>query len=504
MVLQFRCRLLENLLLTSQVPQNGIYQTLNFIPGRCFRGIVASEGGTAAVKCQDVHFSDAHPAYIIENNGDQCYWRTLHIPASMMHPKHRTVGELCYLWHAYDRKKDHKGLGGRSRQMKQCRHGYYAFIDGIAYPVVTLHTYDQKAMVKRQRPFGYDSLRSGALFLFEVDVPNEDMADIVRRCIVGIKRIGRSRSAQYGLVDIQEQPFENSVSTETLFSSSEGDVVLVYADSRLVFTNPDNGQCTYTPTAAQLNIPNGEIDWKLTQTRTFCYTPWNSQRHAPESDISGFEKGSVIAVRVKEGWTEPVSRYVGNYNQDGFGRVIYNPDFLMSEESESSNGKAQYGITEVIAVERPPKGSNNSSKLIKYIKLMQKREKENNLIYRKVNEFSKDLDEFSSGERKNNNITSQNWLSIRNFVIGFEHVTDLEERISYYFKHMAIQERWYGKRKGLIEEYINFFKNNMFHRHLMRKALYVLSTELYFKSMMEEANLRQINTKQSSEKPENI
>ena len=62
---QFICTLVEDVILTLQPPQNGFYQSLNFIPGRCFRSIVAndSEKGLCLTRNPNIRFGDAQTSY---------------------------------------------------------------------------------------------------------------------------------------------------------------------------------------------------------------------------------------------------------------------------------------------------------------------------------------------------------------------------------------------------------------------------------------------------------
>ena len=170
-------------------------------------------------------------------------------------------------------------------------------------------------------------------------VENDSLADEIKNALVGKKRVGRSRTAQYGLVEIEEC---NYVEVESCMPI--GNTVAVYADGRLIFID-EYGLPTFQPSAEQLGLPeDAVILWKKSQIRTFQYAPWNYQRQCFDADRCGIEKGSVFVVDVSNCKENPElkSHYVGSYNNEGFGKVIYNPAFLEAD----NDGKAKCAIKE--------------------------------------------------------------------------------------------------------------------------------------------------------------
>jgi hypothetical protein len=144
--------------------------------------------------------------------------------------------------------------------------------------------------------------------LFEVETQSDDDAKQIASILTQKYHcIGRSKAAQYGTVLIEEQSFSQIHSCQQQVFNNKGEqIVIVYADSRLVFLD-EYGQCTFRPTAGQLGVEGGEIDWGLTQVRTFCYMPWNSNRQTQEADISGFEKGSTFVINQEPNIPNPTN-----------------------------------------------------------------------------------------------------------------------------------------------------------------------------------------------------
>lgn len=345
--LQFKCTLLSNVVLNAIAATEGEQTTLDFIPGNNFLGIVAKEYDTFSQVEQmeifhsgKVRFGDAHPT--IEGSTI----RSLHVPANFFYPKGKTAYEDLYVFQSYSRATDIAQSSDKPMQLKQCRSGYYVFQghEGKSVPVEksfaikSAYDREQRRSADKQM-YGYESLDKGQAFLFEVEADDDGLASRIHDALIGTHHIGRSRTAQYGLVKIEEAAFNDIPSGTTAVETIRGKRVAVYADSRLVFLD-DSGQPLPVSgiTADKLGL-DGKIDWNVSQVRTFQYAPWNGKRQTRDADRCGIEKGSVIFVDSKS--VPSASRYVGSYKNEGFGRVIYNPDFL---RCSGGNGNALYHL----------------------------------------------------------------------------------------------------------------------------------------------------------------
>lgn len=350
--LQFKCTFLTDVVLNAKAVTEGPQSTIDFIPGNCFLGIVASQyehysnNGKSADLFHNgtVRYGDAHPAIFM--NGEKI--RSLRIPASFYYPKLKSPTEECYVHHAYHPEADHEGKNGKSQQLKQCRSGFFGFYDGLAIKISLPVSFSIKSAYDRterrakdEQMYGYQSLDKGSTFYFEVEIDNENFEDDIKKALVGKRRIGRSRSAQYGLVEISLERFYQATSSNTPMEIDGEEYALVYSDSRLVFMGED-GMPQMSISAKDLGL-DGEIDWTKSQIRTFQYAPWNFKRQARDMDRFGVEKGSVFAVRLNtKGQGFPT--HVGAFRNEGFGKVIVNPWFLASEPG--SNGLTSIKIKE--------------------------------------------------------------------------------------------------------------------------------------------------------------
>lgn len=428
--LKFKCELLSDVILNQKAATEGPNKTLDFIPGSCFLGIVAGNGNYKKLDEQKlameifhsgrVRFGDAHPS-MGEVRGHK-------IPASMFHPKLMKASEECYIHHAIP-DKDLESKEMREKQLKQCRNGFYTFDHNSAREVKTLtnfaikSAYDSdKRRAKDEQMYGYESLQKGLVLYFEVEVPNDEIAKIITDSLEGKdKRIGRSRTAQYGLVEIKKV----DTYKEVMSGEASGEYVTVYADGRLIFLD-EYGLPTYRPTAKQLGLTDGDIVWSKSQIRTFQYSPWNFTRQCFDTDRCGVEKGSVFVVKTSQ--KEFSSQYVGEYKNEGFGKVIYNPEFLKANDK----GEAQFHISED---KEESKQVNNAPlegrDLLTYIDRKRKEETLELEVYNKVNDWV-----VANGKKFANDSFASQWGTIRSIAMTINQRKDKESVKDYLVRKL--------------------------------------------------------------------
>jgi hypothetical protein len=446
--LKFKCTLLTDVILNLKSATEGNNRTLDFIPGNCFLGIVAGKLYAQKTSAENldlfhnatVRFGDAHPVVAGQNI------RSLRTPASMFYPKMEKVTDRCFIHHFY--KKD-------NLQLKQCRDGFYAFANNIGIPAVTDKHFAIKSAFdpdKRrsadEKMFGYESLQKGATFYFSIECDKEGYAESIKKSLVGTQHIGRSRTAQFGLVKIEEFDF-NEVE-----SKSDSDEITIYADGRLIFLD-EYGLPTFQPTKEQLGLPkDAKIQWDKSQIRTFQYAPYNAKRQTYDTDRCGIEKGSVFVVKVpnEKGLTFS-SKYIGSYRNEGFGKVIYNPEFLQKAD-DAKNGEAKYKFKEVKEEQKSfttllADADVAKSLLLQFIQGRRVVEENEKKLYSKVKDFNK-----SYGFKFNPNDESfaSQWGTIRS--LAMTHKSDtLLAAIKDYIGHGVAADKWtrYQRCKTLCD-----------------------------------------------------
>lgn len=463
--IQFKCTLLSDIIISQKSATEGSHKTLDFIPGNSFLGIVAS-GCYSELSEQDqillfhsgcVRFGDAHPA--VNFQGQTC--RSLRIPAMMFSPKLSDMNPLYVHSAITDRKKL------LEKQLKQCRDGFYILKDGKVLKAENKRNFAIKSAYDRGvrraaegKMYGYESLSKGMEFLFEVEL--DDNAAYLEPYIIahltGDKRVGRSKTAQYGWVHIEQTSYErySVVAYESCRSSDTGYVLVsVYADGRLIFLDKE-GVLTFQPTAEQLGFgSDAEIIGKFSQIRTFQYAPWNFKRQAFDTDRCGIEKGSVWVVRTKN-IPSITETYIGAYRNEGFGKVLYNPDFLRAQVGQ--NGLAVYQLADVddrkSISEREEKSICAVSDPL--LLLLRKKKQEQDMhtqAYCMVNDFV-----WKNGKRFLQADFASQWGTIRCLSVQATHRQELYDSLFVepqgYLVHGVASAKWKkNKRREILKDF---------------------------------------------------
>lgn len=503
--LKFKCTLLSDVILNQKAATEGPNQTLDFIPGSCFLGIVASElyeklgmneKTLELFHSGKVRFGDAHPS----KDGI----RGLKIPASMFYPKLKKItdGEI-YIHHAVPNLENDEM---KQKQLKQCRNGFYTFVGDKATEVKTetnfaiKSAYDkEKRRSKDEQMYGYESLQRGLELYFEVQMESDDFATDIKDALVGTKRVGRSRTAQYGLIKITETQY-NDVDCE----KPKNNIVTVYADGRLIFLD-EYGLPTFRPKEDQLGLPkDSKILWDKSQIRTFQYAPWNYKRQCFDTDRCGIEKGSVFVVVSKCDNLDLKSQYVGSFNNEGFGKVIYNPEFLnagengvascqVEKQDDTENKPTEDEETRVRRIKKEIADLKNSDvDICRYLADCKQDELEQQIIYKMVNEFVQDEQRGGLFTNKGEKFASQ-WGNIRSLSMQY----DSFDRLSYelfgirkdekgkvvvdesngYLTHGVAKEKWENKRIDVVKSFFDSIKKQDLEKRIS-EAMVNLAAEM--------------------------
>ena len=387
----FKCTLLSDVVFNLKTATEGNQQTLDYIPGSAIYGLVAGKfyqeflngNGIDVFHHGGIIFSDAHPFL----HGSRAY-RT---PAWWSIKKGSDFKTGIY-------SPFYKTKPGEP-QLKQCRGGFISILGERRFtdfsPVKRFSiksAYDSKMRrAEESQMFGYQSLVKGTEWIFEMcyDEKFQSEAEKIRDFLVGVKPIGKSKSAEYGLVNFEISNLDaNHVSTQP-----ENDYCLLYADSRLAFFD-EQGQPTFKPTSEQLGISNGEIMWYESQIRTIQYAPFNGKRKTRDTERFCIEKGSVFCIKKKDSFSIKFSGdvgYVGNFKSEGFGRLLVNPVFLNLD----NEGRIKMDYFE--SPDQQPKIINRESvklnfqdeMVFKFLEQQANIEEQNEKVLKKVNAFVK-------------------------------------------------------------------------------------------------------------------
>jgi len=330
----FKCTLISDVVLNSKLATEGNMTSLNYIPGSNFLGIVAGklyqkitpEDAFEIFHSGAVSFGDGLP--LLNNKF------SYHIPFSLFVEKGKEIigKDPAYQHHLLDKSIDELS----TIQFQQKRNGFILpggdFLKRVEKTFALKSAQDSlERKSKDGAMFGFEAIKSGQVFVFSIRFEKEAFIESIVDSVVGLKRIGKSKTAEYGQVHIEKmdkQPASiNSLPNEKF--------TLVYAQSNLCFLDK-YGQPTFQPPAEALGITGGQIDWKLSQIRTYSYSPWNGKRNTTDTQRDCIAMGSVFYV---SGKTILTTNSVGEYQAEGLGRIIYNPEFLFHCEP---SGKSNY------------------------------------------------------------------------------------------------------------------------------------------------------------------
>ena len=508
---QYKCTLLTDVVLNMRSATEGNQSTLDFIPGNCFLGIVARNyekyGDNIVHLFHDgtVKFGDAHPAFI---EMGKMIKRSLRIPYSFYTAKVNPESGKCFIHHFYKRRLDHSGSDGKPLQLKQCREGFYAIDNHQARLALVEKNFAIKSAYDRvlrrakdEQMYGYESLQKGEIFLFEVATDQPDLSAIIEKELCGKHHIGRSRSSQYGLVEIEKITYEECESHFEPFNIDGISYISVYADGRLVFID-SNGMPTFRPKASDFGL-DGEIDWAKSQIRTFQYSPWNYKRQARDADRCGIEKGSVFIIKINK-TPSILPNYVGIHQNEGFGKVIYNLPVL---SNHGNNGCIEYHIEkDCISSVYPTLNHPNlnldqitpKSSLVRYLVKEAIKAQRTAYLYKEVNKF---VDESKKQHLFKGNQFASQWGAIRDIAVkcanGQEILYTLFEKetekaraatatnqatskkcYTAYLKHGVAAKKWQKKKRdkklqSFIESMMNYEYGD-----ISREALVNLASEM--------------------------
>ena len=452
--LQFKCTLLTDVILNVKSASEGANSTLDFIPGNCFLGIVAGELYERVTPSEamrlfhdgHVRFGDAHPT--MDNI------RGLRIPASFYYAKGYDIYDNCYIHHFITNSDKIYASNGAKTQLKQSRTGFYRMDALTGVEITTKKSFALKSAydIEERRSkegaiYGYEYLSKGLQLLFTVETDYDDLADKIAGALLGERRIGRSRTAQYGMVRIEKCEYSDVESYE------DSSMLVVYADSRLIFLD-ENGQPTYRPTVEHLlgKGARGEISWKDCQIRTFQYSPWNYKRQCYDTDRCGIEKGSVIVINGVDKAYKGAC-YCGCYQNEGFGNVIFNPIFM---QAGGDNGLAKCRFVKHNTAKEVVVSDNDghrvkatsTSPLFKYLFNQARQKEKNNAVYKNVNEWE-GAKLFVGKE----SFASQ-WGAIRSIALQYKDNDKIEQAVKEYINHGVKAENWYGSRAKVLEKFM--------------------------------------------------
>ena len=415
----FKCKFLSEVILNTTGATQGALDTLEYIPGSNFLGITGRQYSTYGENAFDVfhsgkvRFGNAYPL----SNGQTA---ALPCPANWFIPKGKTLSDpdTVIYWNSQDRASVQS-----TKQPKQVRGGYFVpgskpaiFSGEISKSFSLKSAYDSdKRKSDDHCMFGYTALNAGSEWTFTVkfdsSLSDKDVEQIVNG-LLGHHGIGRSKSSQYGTVEIsllKDNPLCN------VSSKNKDGVYYLYALSSAAFLN-EYGEPALLPPVQEFGFSgDAYYDMEETQIRYQSYCPWNGARKSRDAERLMLLPGSVIAIRSTTAPDESVlKRGVGLYRSEGCGEFLCNPDFLFCNQLICQNAAIQ---------ERPQKTADSKQadqELLNYLKQKLAQEQTTRQIYRKVTDFV-----YGADGRAYKKVTPSQWGAIRAIAIASADFNEL-------------------------------------------------------------------------------
>jgi len=415
----YEVEFLSDIVLPATSNTEGNITQLDFIPGSNFLGMVASqynnfEDSFKIFHSGNVRFGDA----TILKDGKQTY----KIPLSLFYDK--SIPIKLYNHHLI---KDFSAF----TQLKQKRDGYitqnFEEID-IEYNYSQKSAYDKENRKSLDsNMYGYSAIRSGTKWQFCItckDISQKDL-ELLKSTIIGKKRLGKSKSAQYGLVNISQKGKSENIENS---SSKE---ILLYANSRLALVDED-GNPTLNLTYLFDGLKEDNIDYSKCQIKTSTFTPYNGARQTKDYERICINKGSVMVLQdIKQ---DTIQTVVGAYQTEGFGEIIINPSFLLKDGSFELKVDDEKTVDNNMTIK---------STLAKYLHNKDsKKQKDLNIL----NEVDTFIQSHTSLSQKKMN---SQWGQIRS-ICSNSTDENIEENIKKYITHGVAKTKWEGKNETII------------------------------------------------------
>ena len=444
--IDFKVTFLSDIVLHASSNTEGNIETLDFITGSSFLGIVAKKYDTFENPFDVFHsgkirFGEAKPLF--QNQ------ITYKMPFCFFKPKLDINNSEIFNNHF----ADYTNQDILNKQLKQLRAGYIT--SNLEY-INLDYIYSQKAAYDKENRkskdstmFGYKAIQRGMTWKFSIsfnEVTEETQKQVIE-AILGEKYLGKSKTSQYGKISIEilenfkEEKIENLKLNETTF---------VYINSSLALFD-ENAMPTFEPSKESLGLKDASIDWSKTQIRTKTITPYNYKRQTNDYSRQVIEKGSIIALKnASQEDIDILKSGIGGYLSEGYGEVLINPSFLLKE------GSFKLAKKDLVFEEIENIKLEEDTVLISFLRNKDKSKTE---IY----DLGKDVQDFiDKNKTKFETVSKSQWGQIRMLVQFNQNKDTYIQKIEDFITHGSSKKQWengYKTLKNILEkENIEFIK----------------------------------------------
>jgi hypothetical protein len=240
-----------------------------------------------------------------------------------------------------------------------------------------------------------------------------DEADVKRieQNLLGKKRLGKSKSSQYGQVKISRATTTKRVESRVTQTAT----TILYAKSRIALVDKE-GNPSYNLKFLLDDLEESQIVWEKSQIRTSTYTPYDRTMQRKTYSRVVINSGSVIVLQnLSQEQLKRLTYGVGIYLSEGFGELLLNPSFLERE------GLFTLDDTTDTA---PPKPLPITENIVKFLNNKELKRRETLDLASVVYEF------IEKNKKLYSNISNSQWGTIRSICGGAS--SDFREEIREY------------------------------------------------------------------------
>jgi len=377
----FKVEFLSDIVLQATSNNEGKVEQLDFIPGSNFLGIVAKD------------YSDFDNAFDIFHSGKVRFGDativindkvTYKMPLSFYHEK--LDKSIIYNHHLIE---DFT----KFNQLKQKRDNYITKeleeVE-IDYRYAQKSAYDKaKRRSKDSAMYGYKAIAKGTIWQFCISYEESIDIEKIKHSLLGKKRLGKSRSTEYGLIEISEGGYKETITKEV---SDKYDYL--YCKSRLALFDENYHQTLDVKYIAK----DLKVVYDKTQIKTSRFTPFNRARATKDYERVVINAGSVIVVeKLTKEQKDEIKKGVGGYLSEGFGEILINPSFLFKNEFSFKN----------LEMKKNKKISTKQSDTIKFLEI---RKESDEKLMTMLQTLEKDIDRL---KRVYGDISKSQWGRVR-------------------------------------------------------------------------------------------
>jgi hypothetical protein len=329
----------------------GSPRSLDFIPGSALLGALAANGGYSRAEASHLAWDLFHSGRVRFGNGlplDEAGRPAAPVPLSLHVAKGEEVFEKegggVFLSGAV---RNH-ARGGRDPGVAyaQVREGFVGTGLQIVRPphLASMRTaIGEGGRARKGLLFHFDALAEGTTFESRINLDDGLglAADFIERAFGdAVIRLGRSRSAELGSARVRIVDGESNANDLLVHGTPSSETVVLLAQSDVALRSPETLAPTQIPTPFALGLP---LSYRWLPERSFLrvrtWSPYNGKRRRFDLERQVIAAGSVLTFA----WDGPpgeadvdrlrqiLDQGVGDYRQDGLGRLVLDPPLLAAE-----------------------------------------------------------------------------------------------------------------------------------------------------------------------------